>query len=246
MKKLQNNIPETGHTYTEYRIITETCILIYKKLGFTPLQVLEEVRPFLSESDQKKITFVGRLDPMAEGNIHLLWSGDMEEKQKIQDQDKEYVVEVLLGVQTDTGDVLGPITTIQDGPSNFDKEVLKNLIGPFVHDYPAYSSPHIKKVLKGEKVIHKKQDGYIYQIEDLGLVTYSSVELKDVIFNKLSQCSMEGDFRLDQVKQGWNDFFENNENTFTILTLKVKCKSGTYMRVLARELGGLALSIVRK
>ena len=232
--------------YTEYRIITETCILIYKKLGFTPLQVLEEIRPFLDETDQKRVTFVGRLDPMAEGNIHLLWSGDMEEKQKIQDQDKEYVVEVLFDVQTDTGDVLGLITSIQNESLRFDKEVLKNFVGPFVHDYPAYSSPHIKKVLKGEKVIHKKQNGYIYEIKDRGLVTYSPAELKDIIFNKLSQCSMIGDFRLDHVRQGWNDFFENNEKGFTALTLKVKCKSGTYMRVLARELGGLALSIVRE
>ncbi len=220
--------------------------MIYKKLGFTPLQVLEEVRPFLDVADQKKITFVGRLDPMAEGNIHLLWSGNMEEKHKIQDQDKEYVVEVLLGVETDTGDVLGLITSIQNESLSFDTEILNNFIGPFIHDYPAYSSPHIKKVLKGEKVIHKKQDGYIYKIEDLGLVKYSPIELKGIIFNKLSQCSMEGDFRLDQVKQGWNIFFQNNENEFKILTLKVKCKSGTYMRVLARELGGLALSIVRK
>jgi tRNA U55 pseudouridine synthase TruB len=40
-------------------------------------------------------------------------------------------------------------------------------------------------------------------------------------------------------------FFENNNKEFKVLKLKVKTKRGTYMRVLARELGGLALSIVR-
>lgn len=219
--------------------------MIYKKLGFTPLQVLEEVRPFLPAEDQKKITFVGRLDPMAEGNIHLLWTGDAEEKNKIQNQDKEYVVEVLLGVETDTGDVLGLITSIDNQPSSFHEEILNNFIGPFSFDYPTFSSPHIKKVLKGEKVINKKQTGYIYSIESLGLKKYSSIELKETIFNKLLQCAMTGDFRLDQVKQGWNDFFKNNEKDFQVLAIKVKCKSGTYMRVLAGELGGLALSIVR-
>ncbi len=211
-------------------------------MGFTPVQVLEEVRPFLNEVDQTKITFVGRLDPMAEGNIHLLWSGDMEEKKNIQNQDKEYGVEVLFGVKTDTGDVLGLI----EGENN--EEILYDLekyIGPFEYEYPTYSSPHIKQAMKGEKVIHRKQSGYIYSIENLGLKKYNSVELKDIIFNKLDQCNMKGDFRLDQVKQGWNDFFENNKKEYKILTLKVKCKSGTYMRVLARELGGLALSIAR-
>ncbi len=202
---------------------------------------MEEVRPFLSEQDQKKITFVGRLDPMAEGNIHLLWSGDMEEKQKIQNQDKEYTVEVLLGVQTDTGDILGLIEFVNEEIA-FD---LEKFIGPFEYEYPTYSSPHIKKVLKGEKVIHRKQKGYIYSIESKDIQKYNANELQRIIFDKLSQCSMEGDFRLDQVKQGWNNFFENNEKEFQVLTLQVKCKRGTYMRVLASELRGLALSIVR-
>ena len=237
-----NKIPFVGNTYTTYRIITDACILIYKKLGFTPLQVLEEVRSFLDESDQKMITFVGRLDPMAEGNIHLLWSGDMEEKQRIQDQDKEYLVEVLVGVKTDTGDILGLIESINDVEIEFD---VQKFIGPFIYDYPTYSSPHIKKVLKGEKVIHKKQEGYIYNIDSLDIKKYSSSEMQKIIFDKLSHCKMEGDFRLDQVKQGWNNFFENNKKEFQVITLQVKCKSGTYMRVLARELGGLALSIVR-
>ncbi len=216
--------------------------MIYKKLGFTPLQVLEEVRPFLDEQDQNKITFVGRLDPMAEGYIHLLWSGDMEEKQKIQDQDKEYVVELLFGVKTDTGDVLGLIEDVND--NDIEKDIQK-FVGPFVYDYPKYSSPNIKRVLKGENATNKKQEGYIYSIEEDGVKVFSSVELKEYIFKKIEQCSMEGDFRLDQVKEGWNTFFENNKNEFKVLTLKVKCKSGTYMRVLSRELGGLALSIVR-
>ncbi len=216
--------------------------MIYKKLGFTPLQVLEEVRPFLDEQDQKKITFVGRLDPMAEGNIHLLWSGDMKEKQKIQDQDKEYIVEVLLGIKTDTGDVLGLIEGVND---NYLEQDIQKFIGSFVYDYPKYSSPNIKKVLKDEDATNKKQEGYIYSVEEKGVKVFSSTELEEYIFNKLEQCNMQGDFRLDQIKEGWNTFFENNENDFKVLTLKVKCKSGTYMRVLAGELGGLALSIVR-
>ena len=216
--------------------------MIYKKLGFTPLQVLEEIRPFIPEEEKSKLTFVGRLDPMAEGSIHMLWSGDMDEKKNLQSQDKEYIVEVLFGVKTDTGDVLGLIESVNNEEVYLD---VQKFVGAFEYDYPTYSSPHIKKVLKGEKVIHRKQKGEIYNIENLGLKKYIPDELKNIIFNKLSQCDMEGDFRLDQVKQGWDDFFKDNNRTFQVLTLHVACKSGTYMRVLARELGGLALSIVR-
>lgn len=219
--------------------------MIYKKLGFTPLQVLEEVRPFLSEEDGRRLTFAGRLDPMAEGNIHLLWSGDMEEKKRLMAQDKEYMVEVLFGVKTDTDDILGLTTSINED-FIFDEKVLEGYVGPFIYDYPTYSSPHIKKVLKGESVIHKKQEGCIYGIENLGMKTLLSSELQRIIVNKLEQCEMKGEFRLAEIGEGWNNFFKNNINEYQVLTLKVTCKSGTYMRVLARELGGLALSIVRE
>lgn len=240
-----NHIPETGHTYTKYRIITETCILIYKKVGFSPFQVLKEIKSFINEDDRRKLTFVGRLDPMAEGNIHILWSGDVEEKNSITLQDKEYQIEVLLGVKTDTDDILGLIDSVDTEVGDFDIKVLENFIGPFHYDYPKYSSPHIKKVLKGEDVELKKQDGEIYSIDFLGLENVSSTDLQHKIFTKLSLCQMEGDFRLEEIKLGWEKFFNINKNNFKVLSLNVKCKRGTYMRVLSRELGGLALGIVR-
>lgn len=247
MKTLKNNhIPDTGHTYTKYRIITETCILIYKKVGFSPLQVLKEIKPFIDEESRGKLTFVGRLDPMAEGNIHILWSGDADEKNNITLQDKEYKIEVLLGVKTDTDDILGLIDSVNMTSGDFDIKVLENFIGPFHYDYPKYSSPHIKKVLKGEEVESRKQDGEIYSIDFLGLENVSSIELKQKIFTKLNQCQMEGDFRLDEIKLGWESFFKENNDDFKVLSLNVKCKRGTYMRVLSRELGGLALSIIRE
>lgn len=240
-----NHIPESGHTYTKYRIITDTCILIYKKVGFSPFQVLKEIKPFIDEEGRGKLTFVGRLDPMAEGNIHILWSGDVEEKKAITLQDKEYQIEVLLGVKTDTDDILGLIDYVDVDGDDFDIKVLENFIGPFHYDYPKYSSPHIKKVLKGESVELKKQDGEIYSMDFLGLENVSNADLKHKIFTKLNLCQMEGDFRLEEIKLGWKKFFKKNKNNFKVLSLNVKCKRGTYMRVLSRELGGLALSIVR-
>lgn len=245
-KQVNNQIPDTGHTYKEYRFKTETCILIYKKIGFTPLQVLNEIKPYINDDYKNKLTFIGRLDPMAEGYIHILWSGDMDEKKVIMDLDKQYEVEVLLGVKTDTCDILGVIDSVDYTLKDLDIDFLRKFIGPFKYDYPKYSSPHIKKVLKGDDFKTKKQDGEIYDIEFLGLENISSDDLENKIFSKLDLCQMEGDFRLDIIKNDWKKFFEENKSDFKILKIRVDCKRGTYMRVLARELGGLALSIVRK
>jgi tRNA pseudouridine(55) synthase len=241
-----NHIPDSGHTYIKYRIITDACILIYKKVGFTPLQVLNEVRKYINDEDKNKLTFVGRLDPMAEGGIHILWSGDKKEKDSLLKQDKEYKIKVLLGVKTDTDDILGLIDSVSNQKIDFDKSILERFIGPFNFDYPKYSSPHIKKTLKGENVDYRKQDGYIYSIDFLGLENVSNNELKQRVFDKLSLCKMEGDFRLEKIKIAWNNFFDENKNDFQIISLKVKCGRGTYMRVLSRELGGLAIEIVRE
>ena len=249
MKNQKNNqIPETGHTYEKYRFKTETCILIYKKIGFTPVQVLREIKPYIEEEYKDKLTFIGRLDPMAEGYIHILWSGDADEKKILTELDKEYEIEVLFGLHTDTDDVLGLIESINDkdfSDKDFDKSILDKFIGPFEYNYPKYSSPHIKYVLKGHDFEYKKQDGYIYGIDFLDFKKINTLDIKKIIFDKLSLCQMEGDFRLDDIKRSWKKFFKRNKKDFYVLSLKVKCRRGTYMRVLARELGGLALSIVR-
>lgn len=239
-----NHIPDSGHTYTKYRIITDACILIYKKVGFTPLQVLREIKECINDEHKNKLTFVGRLDPMAEGNIHILWSGDKKEKEDLMKLDKEYKIEVLLGIKTDTDDVLGLIDSVVE--KDFDKNVLRDFIGPFNFDYPKYSSPHIKKTLKNEQTQLRKQDGYIYSIVFLGEDEITNNELKQRVFDKLSLCEMEGNFRLDEINNSWNNFFDNHKDDFKIIKLNIKCSRGTYMRVLSRELGGLALSIVRE
>jgi len=220
--------------------------LIYKRLGYTPFQVLQEVRGFLDEEAKAKITFAGRLDPMAEGYIHILWNGDEDEKGRLMALDKQYRVEILLGIKTDTDDVLGLIDFINDKVVDFNKDELDKYIGPFEYNYPKYSSPHIKDVLKGNDFEYKKQNGHIYDIEFLDVETFDNENLKKIVFDKLNQCNMTGYFRLDNIKECWNNFFDNNKKDFQVVSVNVKCKSGTYMRVLARELGGFALGIQRE
>jgi tRNA U55 pseudouridine synthase TruB len=63
---------------------------------------------------------------------------------------------------------------------------------------------------------------------------------------------VKGDFRQQFILEKWKDFHDKySKNAFQIITLEVKCSSGTYMRVLAEKMGkdlgvgGLALRIIR-
>lgn len=249
----QELIPLHTSSYDSLTFVHTKCVCIYKKVGYTPLQVVRDILPYLQEDEKDKITYVGRLDPMAEGWMHVLWNGDLNEKARIASYDKVYEVEILCGVSTDTGDVLGLIqdSNTKDVEKSEISNVILGFIGPFTYPYPKYSSPSIKKTLQGDIPEERLQKGSIYSIEEVGVTEIESVDVQKEIEKKLLLCNMDGDFRLEQIKKGWELFFENNTNRFMNIKVHVHCSSGTYMRTLAEELGkklhmaACALSIKR-
>lgn len=251
-----NDISKRGKTYDKYDVVSAKCICVYKKIGFTPLQVLTEIRTYLSTDESSRCTYVGRLDPMAEGWMYMLWSGDSAEKERLQGQDKVYEVEVLFGVSTDTGDVLGLSTFVNEEvveAVDYDNVavVAESFVGPFTYSYPTYSSPHMKKLLQAESISLKNQNGFVHAIKVLGQRIVTSDQLEKIIEEKLGACQMDGDFRLEEIQQSWKNIFKKNKSEYMIVQLEVNCGSGTYMRTLAEEFGkkykqpALALSIVR-
>eukprot|EP01087_Luapelamoeba_hula_P020595 TRINITY_DN7053_c0_g1_i1.p1 TRINITY_DN7053_c0_g1~~TRINITY_DN7053_c0_g1_i1.p1 ORF type:complete len:396 (-),score=81.33 TRINITY_DN7053_c0_g1_i1:14-1201(-) len=106
---------------------TSGVLLLYKPVGATPLQIVQLAQarlwganatgltssttptttPTLQPSTIPKVGYAGRLDPMARGLL-LCLVGDENKRQKGHELlEKEYKFELLLGVATDTFDVLG-------------------------------------------------------------------------------------------------------------------------------------------
>ncbi|MES2623364.1 MAG: hypothetical protein V4576_03065 [Patescibacteria group bacterium] len=229
-------------SYDSLNFVHTQCACVYKKVGYTPLQVVKSFSAFLLPEELARCTYVGRLDPMAEGWMHVLWSGNMEEKGKIAASNKIYEIEVLFGLSTDTGDVLGLIKdTIS--PENITeeqmKEVVQTFVGSFTYPYPKYSSPNIKKTLQeNQNDTIKFQKGHISQIDFISYVHVLKKDLEKEIRDKLSACRMDGDFRLETIQEAWKYFFEHDtRETFLKIKLQIHCSSGTYMRTLAEELG---------
>ncbi len=229
-------IPTHTEAYDTLSFLHPRCIYLYKKVGYTPLQVIKYISPHLSTDEASACTYVGRLDPMAEGWMHVLWSGDANEKKELASQDKLYEIDVVCGVGTDTGDALGMVTDFKRVEIKNLEEVVQGFVGPFTFPYPKFSSPHIKNTLKGEDVVKKFQQGDISKIE---LVKVEEIEnLHYHIESKLSHCHMDGDFRLEKIQKEWDHFFQKESvEGFTNVKLRVYCSSGTYMRTLAEEIG---------
>jgi len=100
-------------------------ILLEKAVGETPLQRMEAWRTQAGIAAHVPLTYAGRLDPMASGQLLVLVGEECKKKDKYLALDKTYQFSVLLGIGSDTHDVLGLLQT--DPPLQTDTPSLRAL-----------------------------------------------------------------------------------------------------------------------
>lgn len=246
-------------------------ILLHKERGQTPLEAIDAWRAEHPEYSDIPAAYAGRLDPMASGKLLILLGDECKQQKRYFGLDKEYEIEVMLDVSTDTGDALGIPSYADRISTPSSKEllpVLRRLTGTHLVPYPAFSSKPVKgkplfmHTLEGtlESVDIPEHEETVYGIELLSSALVSTHDLRKRIDAALavvprSEETSKGigaDFRQDRIRAEWSSLLEDMpERNFCILSLRVTCASGTYMRTLAErlasELGtqGFALSIAR-
>ena len=75
--------------------LPQKIIVLNKKEGETPLEALSNFRAKHKKYKDVKMTYAGRLDPMASGLILILAGEETKNKEKYLTLDKEYSFEVL-------------------------------------------------------------------------------------------------------------------------------------------------------
>ncbi len=205
--------------------IMKNFFIVNKKEGETPLQALENFRKKISKKDGKylntKMTYAGRLDPMASGLLIILSGEETKNKEKYLKLDKEYRFEILFGFATDTYDILGKVIPHR----NFlwgdqvvlekkIKENLKYFKGEFVQKYPIYSS----KTVNGKQLFE-----YARSAEDVEIPEHK-VHVKTLKFLKLRKIGskslleniekrilkVDGDFRQKEILKIWQKSLKYN------------------------------------
>ncbi len=233
---------------------------LYKNRGETPLECMDRFRIENPEYKNDKMTYAGRLDPLAEGLLLFLVGEECKNKEKYLGLEKEYEVDVLFGFATDTYDILGLVTEYKKSDKKKIKiqEILESFIGKFTQKYPAYSS----KTIMGETMFSlsksgklndeeiPKKDVEIKSIELLGQKTIPKDDLEKYIKDSINL--VKGDFRQEEIQKEWdNAMAKSRLDKYNIISIKVNCTSGTYMRTLANSIGekvgipALALNIKR-
>ncbi len=242
-------------------------LIIWKNVGETLDQLLDRVRLEYSVSRETRMTYAGRLDPLASGIMIILTGDAVHDKELYNKLDKRYRATVVLGFETDTYDVVGLVQnltpTLSKGkgvaPENLElgspfplerglggevllKQIIKEQIGTHTQTYPPYSSKNVG----GVPLWKLARDGNLPEVLPSREITVHTAEIID------NDTSLSGENLLikihETVSRVTGDFrqeeilasWEKNidtEKSYQILEIDYHVGSGTYIRGLVHELG---------
>jgi len=228
---------------------------LYKKLGETPRESILRYKTANPDLRGLSMTYVGRLDPMAEGLLLVLSGEAISEKEKYLNLPKIYEFEILWEFETDTADILGLVKgdDISIFPTESDVEKnLKNFSGKFEQLYPAYSSqpvdgPSPDGGRTSKPLIQWSREGRIGEIKipahevEIFSAEYISRRFEtggDLLKTIQSGINLVlGDFRQEKILKEWqNALMLNFDRQYAIDKIKINVSGGFYVRQLVSDL----------
>ena len=122
---------------------------VHKEWGETPLVCLERLRATEGIDANVPMTYAGRLDPAAEGELIILVGEECKNKDAYSGLSKTYVAEILFGVSTDTYDLLGiPCACAEISKLSFEKATRSACSRPGCSAPSACARPSSKESLE--------------------------------------------------------------------------------------------------
>lgn len=238
----------------------KTIVCVWKTVGLTPLQEVQIFKVKNSEYSNEKISYAGRLDPMAEGVLILLIGDENKNRNKYLNLEKTYESEIVLGISTDSFDALGIVQQINF--AKISKEEIEKCLSGFLGKQKQIYPPYSSKAVKGKSLYWWARNNRLEEIEiptrkveiySLKLIEFDEISVNKLTSNLLKDIKeIKGDFRQEEIIKGWEEFGEKYKNKrFLKIKIQVECSTGTYVRRIASDLGeklgagAFALSIKR-
>lgn len=210
-------------------------VKVYKPIGYTPLDMIKILK---KEEKHKntKFSYAGRLDPMAHGIMLYLTGEDCLKQSFFNNLKKIYRFKLLLGVETDTHDVLGLIINQKNTPKKTVIDSIPSLKGISTQPYPLFSSKRYKgrplwyygknnQEHKIEK--YPSKDIEIFGIKLMNTEEIDRSELMIDITKRINSINSSKDFRQKEIQEKWNTL---DGDRFNILEIEADVSCGTYIR----------------
>jgi tRNA U55 pseudouridine synthase TruB len=220
----------------------------HKNIGESMTDIITRFRQTYNLTPDVKVSFAGRLDPMAFGIVRLLTHEDKQMSKDMCNFNKIYSYSVIQSLQTDTFDILGLIT------SNYTfHEKIYTMPNTIQQVYPAYSSKTVDVDGKKVRLWDANKRNLVFTETPTKEVTIywnkktksdeimTKQELIQMIYNKID--TVNGKFRQEEIKARWSIIPEDN---YCISHYQTKISSGGYVRSIAHSMNGTAFDICRE
>ena len=181
-------------------------LIINKPLGYTSRDVVNHVSKVLKT---KKVGHTGTLDPNASGILIIAIGKALKLIELMNDDDKEYMAEVILGIETDTLDTDSNATILRSENVNLDDVVIRDTVasfkGTYMQEVPKYSAVKVN----GRKLYEYARNNIPVELPK------REVDIKAI--------DIIGDIK--------------RENGRIVFKIKTTVSKGTYIRSLVRDIG---------
>ncbi len=168
----------------------------------------------------KKIGHAGTLDPLAEGVLVVLTQEDTKRQKEFMEMNKEYIAEIVFGVESPTYDLeMVPVFSGSKLSLEDLSRRLNSALPKYKGKFPQKAPPYSAKKVHGKPLYKIYRKGKSVNDEALPVkeVEITRLEVMDTFVKKI---------KTDQ-----------GELDLPVVRLKIACSSGTYIRSLAHDLG---------
>ena len=193
-------------------------ILVYKRKGKTSRNVVENI----SKKYGVKAGHIGTLDPMAKGLLPVLVGNTCKLSKYLMEHDKTYLVEMKFGYNTETLDIEGEI--LEEDKSFRENNIVDNEFFDMIiiaMKKELGSKKQIPPIYSAKKLNGKK----LYEIarkDKEKAIEMAKEKAKEITIYNMYDISLK-------------ELWDNNPKDI-ILSFKVECSSGTYIRSLVRDI----------
>ncbi len=222
--------------------------IAYKNPGVPFGDITKQV----ANDSQNKISYIGRLDPLASGIIIYLEGDELKNRNKYMNMDKTYKFNLVIGMSTDTGDCLGMIRQIQTvNTINMSKllEVFSEFFDQYEQRYPIYSAYQIhkngmkkplwyfaKNGIELEESEIPKHNVKIYNLEQDAKPMFS-IRNMNYFMEQVGLIPDGLELRKEEVILQYKEYKETDKIRLIGIPMLAKVSSGTYIRQLCEDIG---------
>jgi len=212
-----------------------------KETGETMDQLIQRIKLV---HPAKKLAYTTRLDPMAKGIVQIITDDMCVDIKKYLSMEKTYEVKIIMGIQTDTDDVLGLIQNKQIVDIITYLKIKKliidylNLINKtsFLQKFHYYSTKMMNhRRRKTVDII----DTHLVSIFEYEILCEKIINYKkwcDKIISKIKLIDNTKNYRQNIIIKQWED---TDFNDLFAIKLRIKVSSGFFIRQLIRDISNI-------